>query len=192
VDSEKLCWEKPKSHRTEKSGKTVIIISGKNCEKRISGMMVKCKNFCSAKYRMSNVKKISKVTLRKLLQWAFLSNNGSHTVCIKAMRGIYARKNYSVTITISSNLIVNLKIGLMDYDSEKWYKGKTKVSLNFRKIFDNSTLLKEQITKSGLWIKGTVAREARRRFLLDTREQKGTALREIFSWEHNSGIFCNK
>jgi hypothetical protein len=41
VDSEKLSWEKPKSHRTEKSGKTVIIISVKDCEKRISGMVLK-------------------------------------------------------------------------------------------------------------------------------------------------------
>jgi hypothetical protein len=125
---------------------------------------------------MSNVKKISKVTLRNLVQLPFSANSGSYTVCIKAMKVIYARKNYSMTITISSNLYV----GLMDYDSEKWNKSKTKVFLNFRKIFDNSILLKEQITKSGLWIKGTVAREARRRFMLDTREQKGTALREIF------------
>jgi hypothetical protein len=114
-------------------------------------------------------------------------------VCIITIKGIYVWKNYSITILtgsnlivklnmdlIKSNLIVNLKIGLMEYDSEKWYIFKTKVSLNFRKIFDNSTVLKELNTKRGLRIKGTVARESRRRFLLDNREQKGTTLREIF------------
>jgi hypothetical protein len=71
------------------------------------------------------------------------------------MKVIYARKNYSMTITISSNL----NVGRMDYDGEKWNKSETKVFFNFRKILDSSILLKEQITKSGLRIKGTVAQE---------------------------------
>jgi hypothetical protein len=72
VDSENQSWEKPKSHRTKKSGKIVNIKSGKNCENHVPGMLVKCKKFCSAKYIMSNVKKVSKVTLRNLVQMPFL------------------------------------------------------------------------------------------------------------------------
>jgi hypothetical protein len=68
VDSEKLSWKKPKSHRTEKSGKIVILSSVNNREKRLSGMMLKCKNFSNAKYGIFNVKTISVVTLRKLIQ----------------------------------------------------------------------------------------------------------------------------
>jgi hypothetical protein len=172
VDSEKLSWEKPKSHRTEKSGKTVVIISIKNREKRISGIVFKCKNLSNAQYRILSVKANIIVTLRKLLQW----------------------KNYGVTIPTRINLIatlnvfrinlivngVNLKIGLLKSDSEKGSNCKTEVSLNFRKIIDNCILLKEQNPKRGLRIKGTVARESRRRFLLNNRKQKGMALGEIF------------
>jgi hypothetical protein len=72
VDSENLSGEKPKSHRTKKSGKTVSIISVKNCVTRISGMVVKCKNYSNAKYRMSNVKKVSIVTLKTTTMGIFV------------------------------------------------------------------------------------------------------------------------
>jgi hypothetical protein len=63
VDSEKSSWEKPKSHRTEKSGKIVIFSSVNNREKCLPGMVLKCKNFSNAKCGISNVITISVVTL---------------------------------------------------------------------------------------------------------------------------------
>jgi hypothetical protein len=135
VVSEKFSWEKPKSHRTKKSGKIVNCSSVNKREKRLPGMMSKCKNFSNVKYGNFNVKTTCVVTLRKFKKIANCSSvnnrekrlsgmvvkcknfsnakygtlNGK-TIGVITVRKLIRWKNCGVTLLTGNNLIVNLKV----------------------------------------------------------------------------------